>query len=131
MTTSLSTEELHITVPMPANISNGSHSSWQGRHGQKLAYWKQLDERQNVGLIPPPPPRPFTKATLRSTMHLGAAMDDSNAMRRHKWVEDWLTTRGYIADDRKKVLTWEGFPEQRLSRYGERKIELVLTDRSR
>jgi len=64
-------------------------------------------------------------------MHLGAAMDDSNAMRRHKWVEDWLTTRGYIADDRKKVLTWEGFPEQRLSRYGERKIELVLTDRSR
>lgn len=120
--------QIRITVPMPLNIANGSHGHWGARHGAKVAYWTALDARQNAGLIPPPPRRPFAKASLHSTMHLGAVMDDGNAMRRHKWVEDWLTTRGYIADDRKKVLKWVAFPVQVVTRNGERKIELVLTE---
>jgi hypothetical protein len=54
-------------------------------------------------------------------------MDDGNAMNRHKWIEDWLTTRGYIVDDRKKNLEWEGFPEQIVKRDGNYSITLTLT----
>ena len=60
-------------------------------------------------------------------MHLGAAMDDGNAMNRHKWLEDWLVTRGYLVDDRKSCLTWETFPTQIVKRDGKYRIELTLT----
>lgn len=123
---------LTLVVPMPVNIGNGSHGHWSKRHREKRAYWHQLDMlrlgARGFGLsVPPPPPRPFPRASIRSVMYLGAHMDDSNAMRRHKWVEDWLVTRGYIADDRKKCLTWETFPRQVVKRDGNYRIELTLT----
>ena len=118
---------LTLVVPMPPNISNGSHGHWQARHQGKKRYWAVLDSLQARGAVPPPPPRPMKKATLHSRMYLGNAMDDSNAMRRHKWVEDWLVTRGYLVDDRKKCLTWAGFPEQIVKRDGNYRLELTLT----
>ena len=125
---------------MPPNIANGSHGHWASRHKAKLAYWAELDLMQGpkswtrrdpkkgdvTYQIPAPPKRPWPKATIQSVMVLGAAMDDSNAMRRHKWVEDWLVTRGYIADDRKKCLTWGGFPEQVITRKEVARIVLTL-----
>ena len=118
---------LTLTLPMPPNIANGAHGHWQQRHQGKKRYWAVLDSLQLRGAIPPPPHRPFLKASLSSVMHLGGAMDDSNAMRRHKWVEDWLKTRGYIVDDRKKCLTWTGFPEQIVKRDGNYRLVLTLT----
>jgi hypothetical protein len=112
---------------MPPNISNGAHGHWRGRHSQKLAYWGTLDILKAAKQFPPPPRTPMEKASIRSVMYLGGAMDDSNAMRRHKWVEDWLKTRKYIKDDRKKCLTWEGFPEQVIRRDGNYRIEITLT----
>lgn len=127
-------ETLTFVVPMPPNIANGSHGHWRTRHNAKLAYWETLDMAQGRTLIagkvaymiPYPPKRPWGKATIRAVMHLGGAMDDGNAMRRLKWTEDWLVTRGYLADDRKQVLTWAGFPEQVVKRDGNYRIEITL-----
>jgi hypothetical protein len=120
---------------MPPNIANGSHGHWRTRHRQKKAYWGALDAVAIHGTIGPytiprHPPQPFARATIASRMYLGGAMDDSNAMRRHKWVEDWLVTRGYLADDRKKCLTWAGFPEQIVKRDGNYRLELTLSPAS-
>lgn len=136
------TRGLTLTVPMPANIANGAHRHWSAVYRDKNAYWDALDAiaagtraRHSRGItlikpcfvIPEPPPEPFPRATIRSVMHLGAAMDQSNSMRRHKWIEDWLKTRKYIVDDRKKCLTWEGFPEQIIKRSAIYRIVLTLT----
>jgi len=94
---------------------------------EKVAYWRELDTSQLLGNIPKPPRKPFEKARIKSVMRLGAAMDDGNAMNRHKWIEDWLTTRGYIVDDRKKNLEWEGLPEQIIKRDGNYSITITLT----
>jgi hypothetical protein len=76
--------------------------------------------------IPGPPRKPLGKARITSRMVLGAAMDQDNAMSRHKWVCDWLSERGYIADDRAKCLTWTGFPEQRVTRKEPASITITL-----
>ena len=81
-------------------------------------------------MIPSPPKLPFQKVQIRSVMQLGNHMDDDNAMARHKPLLDWLKTRGYIADDRRSVLRWEGFPEQIVKRNGRYSIILTLTDAS-
>ena len=125
-------EALTLVLPMPPNISNGSHCHWRTRHAAKLNYWHELDmillvpRRKPIYTAPEPPPAPLPKATITSVMYLGGAMDDSNAMHRHKWVEDWLVTRGYIADDSKKCLTWTGFPEQVIRRDGNYRLVLTL-----
>lgn len=119
---------LTITVPMPPNLTNRSSgkSHWRVIHREKKSYAKRLDELQLVGLIPPPPLAPLQKAMVCSTMHLGNAMDDDNALARHKPLMDWLKTRGYIADDRKKCLSWHSLPQQIVKRDGNYRIELTL-----
>jgi hypothetical protein len=117
---------LHVIVPMPPNIGNGSHGHWAVRDKQRKAYLKALDMWQAAKRIPPPPPEPLQRATIDSVMNLSRMMDQDNAMRRHKWVLDWLKTRGYIADDSPKVLTWVSFPEQRVKMHDEYTIEITL-----
>jgi hypothetical protein len=114
---------------MPPRLVNrrGEGSHWRTLHREKLAYWRNLDVLQHIGRLPPPPAAPFDRAELRSEMVLGAAMDDDNAMTRHKWLVDWLRTRGYIVDDRKRRLTWAGFPTQTVTRKADARITLTLT----
>jgi hypothetical protein len=122
---------IRLTVPMPPLMTNrtGRQSRhWRAVERAKRRYWAALDERQNCGLIPPPLPRPLDRASLRSVMYLGAPMDDDNAVARHKWILDWLRTRGYVRDDRRKVLTWAAFPDQIIKRGQEYRIELVLEE---
>lgn len=119
--------DVHLTFPMPLNIGNGSHGHWRTRHAQRIAYLKALDSLQLVGKIPPPPPRAYDCVRLDSIMHLANQMDVDNALRRHKWILDWLKTRGYIADDSPKHLVWVSFPEQRVKRDGNYRVELTLT----
>lgn len=120
---------LLFVFPMPTNVTNpGSRTHWAQKGRMKKEYLKQCDERQGAGLLPPPPKKPFTSATLSSVMHLGAHMDDDNAMARHKSILDWLKTRGYIVDDRKTCVRWTGFPEQEVKRDGDYRIELTLTE---
>lgn len=115
-----------IHFPMPPNLANG-RMHWREKHRAKTQYWRTLDNALMLGHIPPPPAASFQRSTIRSVMHLGAHMDDGNAMNRHKWIEDWLVTRGYIADDRKSMLTWESFPAQIVKRDGNYTIEITLT----
>jgi hypothetical protein len=121
------TPTLTLTFPMPLNIGNGGHYHWRTRANQKAAYVKALDTLQGAGIIPPPPRKALDHVTVDSIMHLARQMDVDNAMRRHKWVMDWLKTRGYIVDDSPAHLTWVSFPEQHIKRDGNYRIELTLT----
>jgi hypothetical protein len=124
-----SPDTLVFRFPMPSNLANraSGKSHWRHLHSEKKAYWRTCDTLQAGGILPPPPPLPWAKATIASRMVLGNLMDDSNAMNRHKWVEDWLVTRGYLVDDSRKHLTWAGIPEQRVSRKNEPELEITLT----
>lgn len=119
---------MKLVFPMPPNLTNrrSGASHWAVRGKEKKNYLAQCDERQNAGLLPAPPKRPFLSATLSSVMHLGAAMDEDNALARHKWALDWLKTRGYIVDDRRKCVRWSGFPDQVIKRDGNYRIEITL-----
>lgn len=119
---------LRFVVPMPENLANTSQRGWRGLHARKVKYFDALDALQAAGQLPKPPVRPFAKAKIRATMFLGGAMDDGNAMHRcEKWPCDWLKTRGYIVDDRRSCLTWEGLPSQVVKRDGRYRIEFQLT----
>lgn len=119
---------LTLTLPMPAPVTNRrTGNGWRTVHAEKLRYAAACDALQGAGLIPPPPRTPFARATIASVMHLGHAMDDDNALVRHKVSIDWLRTRGYIADDRKKCLQWAGLPEQIVKRDGNYRLVLTLT----
>lgn len=130
---------MRFVVPMPVNFTNPrSRKSrhWRQAHRDKMALWTVLDVIQScgrlqlasiVGRIPRPPREPFARVSMRSTMYLGGAMDDDNALARHKPLLDWLKTRGYLADDRKKNIVWQGLPEQVVKRDGNYRIELELT----
>ena len=117
---------MKLIFPMPPNLAN-SRMHWRTKHNAKKSLWAYMDVRQifDIG-FPKPPREPMAKATISSVMYLGGAMDDDNAMNRHKWLLDWLKSRGYIMDDRKKCLTWAGLPEQVIDRKNQR-IEITLT----
>lgn len=119
-----------LTVPMPANLANVAARKsrhWRTTYREKLQYWMQLDDLQRIGVIPPPPQEAYALSSISSVMFLGGAMDDDNAMARHKPLLDWLKTRGYIQDDRKKNLVWEGLPQQIVKRDGNYRIMLTLS----
>ena len=116
---------LTLTVPMPPNMANG-RMHWRTKHRARTEYFAACDFRQRARLVPKPPAVPFGKAALTVTMHVGARHDVDNAMARCKWAIDWLTTRGYIADDGPDCLMWTGFPEQVVKRGDGYKLVLTL-----
>ena len=116
---------LVLTVPMPLNVAN-SRMHWRKKYREMLAYCSTLDNMVLTKALPAPPHTPLAKARITSSMVLGAAMDQDNAMSRHKFICDWLVSRGYIADDRAKCLTWGGFPEQRITRKEPHTITITL-----
>ena len=119
-------EPIELVVPMPPNI-NARFGHYMARHHEKKQYYKRLDELQNAGVIPPPPMTPIAKATAAATMYLGHEMDDDNAMRRaYKAPLDWLKSRGYIVDDRRKCVRC-AVPEQVVKRDGNYRVRLTIT----
>ena len=113
---------------MPRNIANGSHGHWRVREAQRKAYRAVLDMLQLTKQITPPPATPFARARIDSVMHLANQMDVDNALRRHKWVLDWLKTSGYITNDSPTCLEWVSFPEQRVKRDGNYRIDITLVE---
>lgn len=119
---------LVFKFPMPPNLTNAKRKGkWQGAHFGKMRYLSHCDDLQQFGILPPPPATPIASARIASVMKLGHAMDDDNALARHKWPLDWLKTRGYIAEDRRKNIRWAGLPEQIVGRKQDYVIELTLT----
>jgi hypothetical protein len=133
---------LVFTVPMPPHVTNRSRGSshWRRGYNEKIAYWTTLDvlscSRFSISpsygyVVPSPPLTPFACVSAMSVMYLGGAMDDDNALARHKPLLDWLKKRRYLADDRKKNIVWTGLPEQVIRRDGNYRIVLTLTELSR
>lgn len=123
------TDPITMTLPLPPRLTNsdkGRSRHWRALHREKLSYWSELDMRRYTRLIPRAPETPLRYAYIRVTMHLHNWMDDGNAMARMKWVEDWLVKSGYLVNDSRKHLRYEGLPEQRINRR-EPRIELTLT----
>jgi hypothetical protein len=121
---------LELTLPMPPTLSNsdkGRSRHWRALEREKAAYWMRCLLEKQHKRIAPPPATPIAKATLRSTMYLGAAMDDDNAATRHKWAIDWLVAQGYLISDRRTCLRWERFPEQVIKRDGNYRLVLTIT----
>lgn len=80
-----------------------------------------------AGKLPLIPFEPIARATIRARLVLGNAMDDDNAVARCKWPLDLLVELGWLKDDRRKVLKWEAFPEQVVSRKEPPSLTLVVT----
>lgn len=129
-------EPLRFVVPMPPHVTNRARGSthWRRAYTEKREYWNTLDyiacsngAAFPTMKIPRPPGQPFECVAVRSLMHLGGAMDDDNALARHKPLLDWLKTRGYLVDDRKKNVVWEALPDQKVRRDNNYRIELTVT----
>lgn len=100
---------------------------WVVKHKARAAYYQQVAALLLAGKLPPIPLPAISKATIRASMVLGAEMDDDNAVARCKWALDALVRLCYLSDDRRKVVRWEAFPEQRVSRKEEHSLTLVIT----
>lgn len=121
---------IELTLPMPPTLSNsgkGRSRHWRALEREKEAYWMRCLQAKQEKRLPPPPATPFAKATIRSTMYLGGAMDDDNAANRHKWAIDWLVAQGYLVSDRRTCLRWEAFPDQVIKRDGNYRVVLTIT----
>lgn len=122
---------MRFSFPMPPNLTNrrSGASHWRVRGREKKAYLAMCDIRWRMRLLPAAPAIPLEQALVSSVMYLGQAMDDDNALARHKWPMDWLKTRGFIADDRRKCITWKALPEQIVKRGADYRIEITLESR--
>ena len=92
-------------IPLSPKVGN-ARGHWKAIHYGKKAYWKMLDARQNIGLLPAPPATPYPKVDIAATFYLWNEMDTDNATSRLKHAADWLVTRGYIVGDRPAQLNW-------------------------
>jgi hypothetical protein len=148
------TTALVFVVPMPPTLTNsgkGRSRHWRAMERELWGYLGTLDgialvhdSRRQFGparapigapefadcVVPPVPVEPLTAVWLTSDMVLGGAMDDDNAVARHKWLIDWLVARGYLASDRRTCVRWAAFPTQTVSRKQPARITLTLTPRS-
>lgn len=104
---------------------------WVVKHRAKQEYARAVYALQMAGQLPLIPFQPLTLASVRATLVVGNMMDHDNAVARCKWPLDLLVQLGYLQDDRPKVLKWEAFPEQVVSRKEEPSLTLVITPRER
>ena len=129
---------LVIALPMPVNLGN-ARMHWAVKLKNKKAYFATLDTLASVYLkagppeflpyrVVPPPRIPMHKATVRAHAVLGGSMDDDNLMARMKYPMDWLVRRGYIVDDKREHLRWEGIPTQEVSRKQASHMVLTFTE---
>ncbi len=119
-----------MTFPMPptrGNHKKRGSTHWRVVHRERKAFQQQCDTLQLTGGLPRPPARPWTNVVITSSVVSWNPMDDDNCMSRHKWISDWLVTRGYLVDDRRPYLRWGAIPEQRTSRSEPASITVTLT----
>jgi len=115
---------MKITLPLPPNMGN-YRGHWHRKNRQRVSYLSACDECQMYGSIPSPPRSPLALVELRATLYMGNHMDDDNALARLKWPVDWLKTRGYLVDDRRKHCRMT-IPEQVVKRNQEYRVEITL-----
>jgi len=115
-----------LTFPLPVNLANSRLHHFV-KHSKRKAYWRLLDGLLTLGRLPEPPHRPWVRVEATVTYYVWNRMDQGNAMNRLKWIEDWLTSRGYLVDDREENLAYTGLPRQLINRKkGQQRVELEL-----
>lgn len=127
---------LRFVLPLPPNRGNArGHTRWMNRakkdyfdalsniaaYGRSAAY----GDGDGVFDIPLPPAVALPKAKASAHLYVWNFYDDDGAAALMKWPMDWLVRNGYLADDKRKVLRWTGYPEQTIDRAA-RRIELTL-----
>lgn len=125
-TAKASSREVTLVLPLPPNLAN-SRMHWRVKENARRKYASECDWRSTLPGFPRPPKEPWTGATVRAVLTMPAAMDDDNAMARCKWALDWCVRWGYLLDDKRKVLRWEGLPDQVITRKGPHSLTLVFT----
>ena len=119
---------LKLTVPLPAKHLRTPGATGESRTSNARRT-RALDWLAMAKKIPAPPKQPLDSITLSVVMHLARQMDHDNAAARCKWPIDWLKTRRYIVDDSPAHLRWASFPEQRVKRDGNYRLDLTLERR--
>ena len=116
-----------IVLPLPRNLTNSStreHWALTEAHDQ---YFDHCDIVLGQGLIPKPPKEAPAKIKLEATLYVTQEMDEDNASGRMKWPTDWLVKRGYVANDTKKNIVREKYPDQVVVKADLQRIELKIT----
>ena len=122
------TASLVFVLPLPVNLANARFGHWSNLHRTKTQYWNTLDLMAMAKRVPRKPAAPMMRSLMDVEIHHTHDCDHTNRETRVKWVEDWLTTRGYIVDDSDAHLKRTG--EVRLVRcrkVADRKLVLTLT----
>lgn len=118
---------LTLLMDAPPNLANTSWGHWGSKHRAKKQYWKAQDERQLVGLIPPPPARRLQRVNIHAHFYLWNTMDGDNLHHRLKWAFDWLVTRGYLENDSPDVLRMIAV-EQQIDRAKDGRLVLEIAE---
>lgn len=115
-----------LTLPLPPNMANG-RKHWRAKNRERQSYFGACDLALVTRMVPEPPAKPMTRATVEAFFRVWSLMDDDNAVSRAKWPLDWLVTRGYLAGDSRKHITWAGMPEQYVDRKTNGSVTFTLT----
>ena len=94
---------IEILFGTPPDRGN-AREHWRTVNKKKNLFYEECDNKQLLGLIPPPPKRPITKCKVEAHFKLHNPNDWDNLYARLKYPLDWLETRGYILDDSPRVI---------------------------
>lgn len=120
--------EIRLVFPLPPNRNRGNRAGSWAWASAKKKWQKAADLRAALPDFPPPPTTPYARVRLAAVLVMPAAMDDDNAFyRASKCPCDWLVSRGYLVDDSRKYVRWDGLPDQIISRSESPRVELTIT----
>jgi hypothetical protein len=117
---------LTLRLPMPLARQGSADAHWAFRYRNKKKYALTCDTLLVAKQVPPPPAKPYAKVRMSVVARVYNPNDDDNLMARCKWALDWLKTRGYIVDDRRKCVQWSDIPEQIIDRSGPATLTITL-----
>ena len=93
---------MKLVLDLPPDLAN-ARMHWRTKHARQRIYCEACDNRQLIGLLPPPG-EPLVRAKVTAHFQMHNEMDWDNLFARLKWALDWLVTRGYLVDDSPKVI---------------------------
>lgn len=106
---------LVFNLPLPPNIPN-ARMHWKAKMRARQAYESACEMLRLTRQLPPVPATPIARATVSAHFVTWSPCDEDNLAARAKWSLDWIVKAGYLADDRKKCLSWTGMPTQSIDR---------------
>lgn len=118
--------EIKIILPPPPDVGGNARKNWRTALRDKKRYYNACDERQLLGLIPPPPAKPIAFCKITTHFRTHCTLDWDNICGRQKLPLDFLVTRGYLLDDSPKVIPVCPVVTQEIDRQN-KQIEITIT----